>query len=152
MLGLVSVVAGGWLWRRRRSASASGSGRFWKIACITSSALFVATAIGWGLYAAAKADARARRLQTNLERNSKEDGKKIADVSLKELAFSDQLKREDGLSTEDLSRQLASGEAMPMLDVRESEECEMGMIQGARHARFPDVLAHPEQYLDSKRI
>ena len=152
VLGLVSVVAGGWLWRRRRSVHAEGSARGWKIACAVSTALLLVTAVGWSLYASAQADERARRLQTNLERSSKEDGKKIQDVSLKELSFSDQLKREDGIQTEDLARQIAAGETLHLLDVRESEECEMGMIQGARHARFPDVLAHPEQYLDAKRV
>ncbi|MBK7644576.1 MAG: YidC/Oxa1 family membrane protein insertase [Planctomycetes bacterium] len=147
-LGLLSVVAGGWLWKRRRSGAAAGHARGWKIACLMSATLFALTAIGWGLFAAAKADARAKRLQVNLERSSKEDGRKITDVSLKELGFSDQLQRPDGLATESLAAMQASGQAPAVIDVRETEECEMGMIEGATHERFPDVLADPERYLD----
>jgi rhodanese-related sulfurtransferase/phosphohistidine swiveling domain-containing protein len=146
-LGLLSVIAGGWLWKRRRGGGSESGTRAWRIACLASTGLLVLTLAGWGLYAAAQADARARRLQVNLERSSKEDGRKITDVSLKELAFSDQLKRTDGLATETLAIQLGWAKAPPILDVREAEECELGMIHGAAHARFPDVLADPGRYL-----
>jgi len=151
-LGLLSVIAGGWFWKRRRSGNSAGGTRAWKIACIASSGLLVLTLSGWGLYAAAQADARAQRLQVNLVRNSKEDGKKITDVSLKELAFSDQLKRTDGIATETLAMQLETHKAPLILDVRECEEYEMGMIEGAKQARFPDVLADPGRYLDRNTI
>jgi rifampicin phosphotransferase len=147
VLGLLSVLAGGWLWRKRKQVASESSSRGWKIACIATSTLFVFTCIGWGLYAAAKLDARAKRLQVNLERSSKEDGKKITDVSLKELAFSDQLRRSDGIPTDEVARAIEQGRALPMLDVRENEEIEVGRIQGCENARFPDVLATPEKYL-----
>lgn len=152
VLGLVSVIAGGWLWRKRRRIEAQGSSRGWKIACILSTTLLLCTCVGWGLYAAARADARAKRLQVNLERNSKEDGKKITDVSLKELAFSDQLRRSDGVSTEEVERAIESGHGLPMLDVRENEEVEVGRIKGSTHARFPDVLATPEKFLGQNTV
>ena len=151
-LGLLSVIAGGWLWKRRKSGGSERGTKAWRIACLVSTSLLVLVAIGWGLYAAAQADGRAQRLQTNLVRNSKEDGKKITDVTLKELAFSDQLKRTDGIDTDTLALQLASGKLPPILDVRESEEYEMGMIHTAKHARFPDVLADPGRYLDRNTV
>jgi len=151
-LGLLSVIAGGWFWKRRRSGDSGRGTRAWKIACIASSALLLLTLSGWGLYAADQSDMRAKRLQTNLVRNSKEDGKKITDVSLKELSFSDQLKREDGIATETLASQLESKKVPPILDVREDEEFEMGKIATATHARFPDVLADPARYLDRNKV
>jgi rhodanese-related sulfurtransferase/membrane protein insertase Oxa1/YidC/SpoIIIJ/phosphohistidine swiveling domain-containing protein len=150
-LGLLSVIAGGWLWKRRGSGGSERGTKAWRIACLASLGLLVLTAVGWGLFAAAQADQRAQRLHTNLVRNSKEDGKKITDVSLKELAFSDQLQRGDGTATETLAFQIETGTQPPILDVRESEEYEMGMVQGAAHARFPDVLADPGRYLDRNK-
>src|SRR5882672_4831690 len=76
-LGLLSVILGGWLWKRRRNGGSARATKAWKVACISSSGLLLLTVAGWGLYAAAQADARAQRLQVNLVRNSKEDGKKI---------------------------------------------------------------------------
>ena len=99
VLGLVSVIFGSWFFGRRKQASKSGGdAKRWKIAFATSSVLCVVAALGWVFFALHVQDEKARRLQTNLEKNSKEDGKTVGDVSLKELSFSEQLKRDDGLA------------------------------------------------------
>jgi rhodanese-related sulfurtransferase len=89
-----------------------------------------------------------RRLQVNITRESKEDGKKIVDLSLKETGYGDQQKRKDGIQTEWLQAALARKEPLQMLDIRETEEVEMGVISGVRPVRFPDMMKEPELYLD----
>ncbi|MBL8859780.1 MAG: membrane protein insertase YidC [Planctomycetes bacterium] len=151
VLGLVSILLGRWFFLKRgRSAGAAG-GRSYRTAFFASLGLCAAASVGWYLYYAAVRDDNLARLQVNLNRNSREEGRKIVDVSLKELSFSDQQQREDGISTDDLARALATQSDELILDVRESEEYEVGAIQRARHARFPDLLAAPESYLDRSR-
>ncbi len=153
ILGLASVVLGRWLWvrKKRGAGQGPGAGRGYRAAFLGALALCAASSIGWALYAAQVADERNERLQVNLNRNSREEGKKIIDVSLRELSYSGQLQRQDGLATEALAAQLASDAGIQLLDVRESEEFEVGAIAGARHARFPDVLADPARFLDAGR-
>jgi len=148
ILGLASVVLGRWLWVRKKRGRGPADGRGHRTAFLVACALCAASSIGWGLYAAQVADERNDRLSVNLTRNSSEEGRKIVDVSLRELSFSKQLDRADGLATEELLRRIRSGEPRQILDVRESEEYEVGALEGAVHARFPDVLADADRYLD----
>jgi len=151
VLGLASVVLGRWLWVRKKRGSRTDSGRGFRTAFLVAAGLCVASSVGWGLYAAKIADDTNTRLQVNLNRNSREEGKKIIDVSLRELSFSKQSERADGLATEELLRRIQSGEAAQVLDVREPEEYEVGAIESARHARFPDVLADADRFLDRRQ-
>lgn len=151
VLGLVSVVLGRWLWVRKKRGSQAAGGRGYRTAFLVATALCAVSAVGWGLYAAKVADDRNTRLQVNLNRNSREEGKKIVDVSLRELSFSKQLERTDGIATDVLERRIQTGQAAQVLDVREDEEYEVGAIEGAAHARFPDVLADADRFLDRKR-
>src|SRR5690606_28104453 len=124
VLGLASVVLGRWLWVRKKRG-ATGNGRGSRTAFLVASALFVASSVGWALYAAQVADERNTRLQVNLNRNSREEGRKIVDVSLRELSFSGQQERKDGVHTDELLRRIREGSAAQILDVRESEEYEV---------------------------
>ena len=63
-------------------------------------------------------DSTQQRLHTNLIRSSVENGKKVGDISLKTLSFSDQQIHPQGLQTEDLAHWISSGRALHMLDVR----------------------------------
>lgn len=148
VLGLVSIVLGSWFFRGRSTRGArGGSSRAWKHAFTAVCVLFVLTALGWGFSALAERDARERRLHVNLERSSKEDGRTVGDVSLKELSFSEQLKRTDGLQTGDLDAIRASGRFQKVYDVRESEEFEVGRIAGSEQVRYPDLMKAPDKYL-----
>ncbi len=97
-------------------------------------------------------DAQNTRLQANLVRSSTEEGKKVGDVSLKTLSFSEQLKHPRGISTEELARKLAESdnpgtEKINVIDVRESEEVEMGGIKGSHQIHYPNVLRNPESVI-----
>ncbi|MCY2961463.1 MAG: PEP-utilizing enzyme [Planctomycetota bacterium] len=148
VLGLVSVVLGRWLWVRKKRGSTAANGRGYRAAFAVALALCAVSSIGWGLYAAKVADDRNTRLQVNLTRNSSEEGKKIVDVSLRELSFSKQLDRKDGLPTDELLRRIEAGQLGQVIDVREDEEFEVGAIEGVAHARFPDVLADADRFID----
>lgn len=148
VLGLVSIVLGSWFFRGRTSRGAKqGSSRAWRVAFAATCTLFVITALGWMFFALDARDQRERRLHVNLERSSKEDGKTVGDVSLKELSFSEQQKRRDGLQTAELDPARAAGRFRKVYDVRESEEYEVGRIAGAEQVRYPDLMAAPEKYL-----
>jgi YidC/Oxa1 family membrane protein insertase len=152
VLGLLSIVFGRWFFVARKRARTTGTpSRFQRVAFVASVVLCVTAACGWYLYYASVRDENLARLQVNLNRNSREEGKQIVDVSLKELSFSDQQKRSDGFQTDDLADMLARKEPLQLVDVRESEEYEVGAIEGTRHVRFPDLLAEPAMYLDKSR-
>ena len=87
-------------------------------------------------------DERNQRLQTNLVRSSTENGKRVGDVSLKTLAFSDQIGHPLAMSNEELGRLLAGPlpDDVNLIDVREPEEREVGKLAGFGHVRFPDLL------------
>jgi len=74
---------------------------------------------------------------------STENGKAVGDVSLKTLSFSEQKQHPQGITTDDLARWLDSDVPLNIIDVREDEEFEGGAIAGARHIRYPDLLANP---------
>src|SRR6185369_3996939 len=120
----------------------------YRIAFFVSAGLCALSIIGWGMFAARQKDLLNERLQVNINRSSKEEGKAVGDVSLKELAFSDQQKRKDGVGTERIAEAVSAKEPLQMLDIRESEEVEMGVIPGVVAVRFPDLMKEPEKYLD----
>ena len=152
VLGLLTVVLGKWFFGGRRRTAASGRpSAAYRTAFLVTAGLLVCSLVGWGLSSAHQADLRMRRLQVNITRESKEDGKKIVDLSLKETGFSDQQKREDGFGTDWLAEALARKESMQLLDIRESEEVEMGVIPGVRAVRFPDLMKDPDQHVDPSR-
>jgi rhodanese-related sulfurtransferase len=153
VLGLLTVVLGKWFFTGRRTAAKGGSSSTaYRPLFFASAGLCVLSVIGWGLFAARQNDLRNQRLQVNINRSSREEGKAVGDVSLKELAFSDQVKRTDGVQTEDLAAALSRGESPQMLDIRETEEFEMGGIPGARHVRFPDLMRSPYDHLDRSKL
>ncbi|RFU68711.1 rhodanese-like domain-containing protein [Peribacillus saganii] len=46
------------------------------------------------------------------------------------------------ISTEELEKKLDAGEKLNLVDVREDEEVEQGMIEGAEHIRMGDIPAN----------
>jgi len=89
-------------------------------------------------------DAKNARLHTNLVRKSVENGKSVGDTNLKTLSFSDQKTHPNGISTETLAEWLDSGKQLNIYDVREDAEVAGGLIDGAHHIRYPDLLANPD--------
>ncbi|HUR27514.1 MAG TPA: rhodanese-like domain-containing protein, partial [Planctomycetota bacterium] len=150
VLGVTTVILGRWFFVRRGQGRgglrAQGSG--FAVPFLMSGGLLLASLVGWGMFYLHVQDQRMARLQLNLVRTSVENGKLVGDVNLKSLSFSDQKKRGDGVTTEQLQEWLDKGElAEPMFDIRETEEVEMGAIAGTQHMRYPDLLRNPEQYL-----
>jgi YidC/Oxa1 family membrane protein insertase len=149
VLALASVVFGKWFFSRRGSRGKPG-GSF-RAPFFISAGLCGACMIGWFLYASSVRDAHVRSLQVNLNRDSKENGRKISDVSLKELPFSHQLQREDGITTDALAEIVSDGVKVPIFDIREIEEFEMGRVRETREVRFPDLMANPGEYLEKSK-
>jgi rhodanese-related sulfurtransferase/phosphohistidine swiveling domain-containing protein len=148
VLGVASLILGRWFLRRRAPGSTASRGGASRVAFLAACGLCAVTSVGWYLYYAQVRDRELARLQANLTRESNENGRKILDVSLKELSFSDQLERPDGVATEELARWIEAGEPLQIFDIRESEEVEVGAISGVRAVRFPDLWADPERYVD----
>ena len=139
-LGLLSVVLGGFAFsvRRRpgaRTARSSGWGWAFRICAVL---LLVSIAANILQYSA-RVDSNNTRLRTNLVRASKEQGKSVGDVSLKVLAFSDQLEHPNGVHTEELAKMIEVGRQLNLIDVREPEEAELGYIQSSWNIRHPDL-------------
>ena len=89
-------------------------------------------------------DLRNTRLQANLVRSSVERGEKVGDVSLKTLSFSEQKTDPHGIKTEELQEYLKNPSKYNIVDVREPEEVESGMISQARHIHYPEILKNPQ--------
>jgi YidC/Oxa1 family membrane protein insertase len=151
VLGLLTVIFGKWFFSGSRRNLSSRPSAGYRIAFFVSAGLCVLSMIGWGMFAAQQKDALNDRLQVNINRSSKEEGKAVGDVSLKELPFSDQQKRKDGVGTERIAEAVSAHEPLQMLDIRESEEVEMGVIPGAVAVRFPDLMKDPQDYLDKSK-
>jgi hypothetical protein len=137
VLGVLTLIFGRWFVTSRARAKQGGSGGASRIAFWIAASLAVVSSLGWFLYYTAVRDANLARLQVNLTRESSEEGKKILDVSLKELSFSDQLKREDAITTEDLAGWIERGEQHQVLDIRESEEFEVGASRACATCASP---------------
>ncbi|MEO6709787.1 MAG: PEP/pyruvate-binding domain-containing protein [Planctomycetota bacterium] len=151
VLGVTTVILGRWFFVRRGQGLSAGraKGSNFAVPFLVTTGLFLASLIGWGFFYLHIQDQRMARLQINLVRSSTENGKLVGDVNLKTLSFSEQKKREDGFSTEQLQEWIDKGEVKePMFDIRETEEVEMGAIAGTRHMRYPDLLRNPGNYLE----
>ncbi len=148
LAGLLSVVLGGIVFSRRRVAvgdagaqkAASPMLKWCFRLCL---ALLAVSLVGNALQHAQRVDDRNQRLQTNLVRPSTENGKRVGDVSLKTLSFSDQQTHPLGLQTSELDAWRREGRAVQIIDVREDEEVETGRIEGALHVRYPDLRQDP---------
>ena len=151
VLGVATVILGRWFFVRRSHGTGAGrSGRgSMRTPFLIASGLLVVSLLGWGFFYLHVQDQRMARLQVNLVRTSVENGKLVGDVNLKTLSFSEQKKREDGVTTEQLAELIEQGALNePLFDIRETEEVEVGAIAGVRHMRYPDLLARPGDYLE----
>ncbi|MCP4687663.1 MAG: rhodanese-like domain-containing protein, partial [Desulfobacterales bacterium] len=150
ILGLLSVTFGGMaLSMRKGRGKGKGGGSPWpfRIALI----LLAATGVSFALHYSYTLDLRNKRLNANLTRSSSEEGKKVGDVSLKTISFSDQVSHPNGIQTDELAQWLAEGKALNLVDVREPEETEAGMIAHAFHRRYPDIQRDPAGVFADKR-
>ncbi|MBK8099532.1 MAG: YidC/Oxa1 family membrane protein insertase [Planctomycetes bacterium] len=140
LLGLLVLCLGGGLWRHRTlPKNGSPPRQRWLLPAAVASA--VGLAIALVLYHLHVVDAQQRRLRVNLLRSSQEAGKSVGDTSLKTLAFSDQAKHPNGVTSEQLDQLLTEPDRINLVDVRETEEVEMGLIRGAWARRYPDLFA-----------
>lgn len=152
VMGLVVLwLTGGLLARKRLpGAAASRPTSRWPLGLALTG--FAVTAGAFLLYHLDAVDAKNRRLQANLWRSSSEAGKKVGDTSLKTLAYSEQVKHPRGVTTEQMQQWIQGNEPLNLIDVRETEEVEMGSIQGSWARRYPDLQADPEGLVvDGKR-
>ncbi len=147
VLGLVSAALGGLLLGEHKMAADRRAGaaspilrRAFRVAMALLLIALAANYLQWSSHQ----DDKLRRLQANLVRSSEENGQKVGDVNLKELSFSEQIKRPDGLGTDAFAEMLAAkqrGElpGVNLIDIREPEEREAAKLEGLQHARYPDV-------------
>ncbi|AGX05898.1 MULTISPECIES: rhodanese-like domain-containing protein [Bacillaceae] len=54
------------------------------------------------------------------------------------------------ITTEELEQLLKEGKKLELVDVREDEEVEQGMIPGAKHIRMGDIPANMDYFDDEK--
>ncbi|MGE7758773.1 rhodanese-like domain-containing protein [Peribacillus sp. NPDC097895] len=54
------------------------------------------------------------------------------------------------ITTEEVEAKLEAGEAMELVDVREDEEVQEGIIEGAKHIRMNDIPANLD-YFDKEK-
>lgn len=146
VLGLLAVLFGGASVARSRSGQAMGASMrpaasVWPFRLVLGG--LVAVSVGFLLYHFDAVDARNRRLQANLVRSSKEQGKAVGDASLKTRSFDEQEQHARGITTDQVAAWLAEGKPLNLIDVREDEEVEFGGIAGSWHKRYPDLLAEP---------
>ncbi len=117
VMGLLVLWLSGGLLARRRLPSGAVARPTSRWPLGIAVAGLIATSVAFLLYHFDAVDAKNRRLQTNLWRSSQEAGKKVGDSSLKTI------------------------------DVRESEEVEMGAIRGSWPRRYPDLQANRDGLL-----
>ena len=143
LLGLLSVVFGGFAMSAKKKASKKnrGSSLGGKILLGVAGLMLLGSLAANVLQYTGSLDAKNQRLHTNLVRKSIENGEAVGDTSLKTLSFSEQLDHPQGISTETLAEWLEDDIPLNIIDVREDEEFETGAIEGASHIRYPDVLA-----------
>jgi len=148
LLGLLSVVFGGFAMNGRDKLKRANKGKGWPGSSrgtrwlLAFAGIFLLGSVAINvLQYTSTLDQRNARLHTNLIRKSIENGETVGDTSLKTLSFSEQLDHQQGISTEQLAEWLDNGEQVNIIDVRENEEFEVGSIDGAAHLRYPDVLS-----------
>lgn len=138
LLGLLAATFGGLgfsLRKKLKTSNQKTSSWPFRISLIS----FIATLAAFALYYGEQVDINNKRLQANLIRPSIEAGKKVGDVSLKTLSFSQQLNDPLGVSTEQVISWINQGEKINLIDIREPEEIEFGTLPGAWHRRYPDI-------------
>ncbi|HLQ37701.1 MAG TPA: PEP/pyruvate-binding domain-containing protein [Planctomycetota bacterium] len=138
---LVLSLGGGWAVRRRmhgQGASQQGASR---AALLTTIGLLLATGTAFVFYYLHVQDETNQRLRTNLTRVSTQNQKTAIDNSLKTLDYSGQLEHPRGIETDQLAEWLGDGCKFNLLDVRETEEVEVGAIPGTWARRYPDLDA-----------
>jgi len=148
-LGLQSVVVGGFAYSaRKKPRSHTERRRAWRWgfqALLISFLISVAVNV---FQYTSQLDERQHRLQTNLIRPSVENGKAVGDLSLKTLSFSQQTVHPLGIPTGELAEWLNQNKPLNLVDVRETEEVEMGRVPGSRHMRYPDLRAQAYSQYD----
>ncbi|MBN8533184.1 MAG: YidC/Oxa1 family membrane protein insertase [Rhizobiales bacterium] len=87
---------------------------------------------------------RQERLEATLTRPSRDPGAPVADPTLREYSFNQQLRHKNGISTADANKlmsEAASGLRPDVffLDIRETAETEMGTLPDAKISRGPDL-------------
>ena len=150
ILGLLAVSVGGILFahkRRRNHLEGENAGLktgipSWALKVLL--ALFVVSITANILQYCRTVDQDNERLGRNLLRPSIENGTAKEDSDLRTLSFSQQQAHSLGISTGELAG-LLKGSKPTLIDVRESEEIEMGSIRGARAIRYPDLRDDPGQ-------
>ena len=156
LLGLATVVFGGAAvgrvrtGLRNRQAPVKSAGRYmrWAFGAL---ALFFLISVGSNvLLWTQKVDDKNRRLEMNLVRPSVEAGKKVGDVNLKTLSYSEQVSHPLGMTTEQLDELLkthkaGSDQSINFIDVREPEEQEVGWLTGFTPVRYPDLLKRRDE-------
>ncbi|HKE00773.1 MAG TPA: PEP/pyruvate-binding domain-containing protein [Planctomycetota bacterium] len=149
VLGVLMVLLGGAAIARKGDARRIGAkrgGPRWVTA--TLAVLLVATGVAFLLDHLAWVDADVRRLRTNLTRPSLEAGRKVVDVDLRTMKWSDQLAHPRAVDTAMLASWIAEGRGpdgpLNLVDIREPEEIETGQIAGSWDRRFPDLYENQE--------
>jgi len=156
LLGLATVVFGGAAVGQRKMGLAKGEAAprphsrhmMWAIGIL--GVLFLVS-VGSNVFLwAQKIDDQNRRLEYNLVRPSVEAGENVGDVSLKTLAYSEQVRHPLGISTDRLEQMLEApgsedGAGINFIDVREPEEREVGALAGFTAVRYPDLLKQREE-------
>lgn len=150
-IGLSAAVLGAGFLGRRRLKKQGALSRSWQKLLWGVSLLLLISLCANLLQYLWQMDKRSQRLQTNLWRSSKETGKNVGDTSLKTLPFSKQLKSPYGISTDTLSTWLEQGKPINLIDVRETEEYEVGYINGALHSRYPDTQINAAKLLSKDK-
>ena len=153
LLGLLSVVFGGFAMSAKKKAARKNTGVSYggKVALGIAGVMLIGSLAANVLQYTGSVDLKNQRLHTNLVRKSVENGEAVGDVSLKTLSFSEQLSHPQGISTETLADWLDSDVPVNIIDVRENEEFETGAIEGASHLRYPDVLSRSSLFPDNTK-
>jgi len=147
LIGLATVVGGIFAVGRRRmpgSAAATGAGgKSWRWFAGGLALLLVGSVAGNVLQYVSWLDDTNRRLEANLIRPSKEAGKRVGDVNLKSLSYSDQLENQAGMTTEEFAAVLSAVDegdtSYALVDLREPEEQEVGALPELQRVRYPDL-------------
>ncbi|MEO6594661.1 MAG: PEP/pyruvate-binding domain-containing protein [Planctomycetota bacterium] len=142
MLGLLALAMGGGVFVKKRSSVGGATGRSasrWPFfVCL---GLLVGVSSTFLLYHLRVQDQQNQRLRANLVRKSTEGDQAVGDTSLKTLSFSGQSKHPRGVTTDVLDGWIAAGRGLNLIDVRETEEVEMGAIADSWARRYPDLQA-----------
>jgi rifampicin phosphotransferase len=139
---LGGAAALGFGFSARRAASAKSARRMIKIAAGLLVVMLVSLAGNVYQYLSA-AKERQERLEATLVRPSRDPGAPVADPTLKELNFSQQIGHPRGIGTQDAQKMIedaVSGRRSDIvfLDIRETAETEMGSLPKATIVRGPD--------------